>query len=636
MAHHIFDFFTAYHMRVTTPLHADTHTRSFLYFVLHRKAIMLVLYTLALATPIPPPGPALDRKTGALSRHNNSCFYSVPLGQPDYPFVAPRFHVCASCHGENDPNGPFYFNGVYHMLYQDHTAGGISGGHAVSTDLVHWRELTPALWPSEWYISSAVWDFSTTIVDGVPTIIAAGVTPNSTSGFCHVLAVPTDLEDPFLENWHYPTDVNPLICADKERGVRPGDSPSNAWQTSLGEWRYVDGFGLVYSSWDFRQWKPATGSAGFPSQACQDLYPLPRDCDGCSGSSPQVASTSTLPTRSTTPTHVHALFNSTYALAVYEDGAPNSSGTLHHLPTGPPGWVNVSSAHMVDESAHWVAAKTFYDPLRKRRLAYAWLIPDVPTPGLSPSAGIPEHAYAYKYNSQSLLREVTYDPRLRTLVTFPLPEMRQLRSRSPLAKLTEPTLITTGRNFTLLKSGGEQCELVLRIAPVPRVATRVGVVVMASGNDVTGSTTAAEPAQRGVELFVDIPSSTSPAAMQSVGRGVAGSSRGSLDPTLSESASTWPALSFDDAIDVSVFVDWTWIEWFLMRGRWSQAVAVPPVAFGKRHPAGVGGPSEDANASIDHGIILFTNGSVTVTEATVWGLETIWHNSTTHDRTGPP
>ena len=111
--------------------------------------------------------------------------------------------------------------------------------------------------------------------------------------------------------------------------------------------------------------------------------------------------------------------------------------------------------------------------------------------------------------------------------------MRQLRSRSPLAKLTEPTLITTGRNFTLLKSGGEQCELVLLIAPVPRVATRVGVVVMASGNDVTGSTTAAEPARRGVRLFVDIPSSTSPAAMQSVGRGVAGSSRGSLDPTLS-------------------------------------------------------------------------------------------------------
>lgn len=53
----------------------------------------------------------------------------------------------------NDPNGPLYFNGQYHIFYQHvpHTAKwdfGIVWGHAVSNDLVHWRHLPAAIAPT--------------------------------------------------------------------------------------------------------------------------------------------------------------------------------------------------------------------------------------------------------------------------------------------------------------------------------------------------------------------------------------------------------------------------------------------------------------------------------------------------------
>lgn len=54
----------------------------------------------------------------------------------------------------SDPNGLFYYGGEYHMMYQYNPAAPVWGrsmhwGHATSTDLLHWTELDPVLYPDE-------------------------------------------------------------------------------------------------------------------------------------------------------------------------------------------------------------------------------------------------------------------------------------------------------------------------------------------------------------------------------------------------------------------------------------------------------------------------------------------------------
>ena len=72
----------------------------------------------------------------------------------------PLYHLSPPGKFMNDPNGLCQWQGRYHLFYQFHPAGlepggfkspsvGISWGHAVSDDLVNWRDLPIALHPAE-------------------------------------------------------------------------------------------------------------------------------------------------------------------------------------------------------------------------------------------------------------------------------------------------------------------------------------------------------------------------------------------------------------------------------------------------------------------------------------------------------
>ena len=67
--------------------------------------------------------------------------------------VRPAIHFSPQKGWMNDPNGPVYFNGEYHIFFQhnpnDVCWDSMHWGHARSKDLMHWEELPIALYPDE-------------------------------------------------------------------------------------------------------------------------------------------------------------------------------------------------------------------------------------------------------------------------------------------------------------------------------------------------------------------------------------------------------------------------------------------------------------------------------------------------------
>lgn len=65
----------------------------------------------------------------------------------------PNFHFTPKRGWMNDPNGMFFKDGYYHLYFQHYPDGNTWGpmhwGHAISTDMITWKEMPIALYPDE-------------------------------------------------------------------------------------------------------------------------------------------------------------------------------------------------------------------------------------------------------------------------------------------------------------------------------------------------------------------------------------------------------------------------------------------------------------------------------------------------------
>ncbi len=187
--------------------------------------------------------------------------------------LRPQYHLLPRRNWMNDPNGPIYWNGRYHMFYQYNPNGAFWGdmhwGHAESEDMIHWKHLPVALAPTPGGPDADGCFTGTAVVqDGNVALLYTGIhtvpldqatikdspTPQRESQ-CLAIA-----NDPDLKIW---TKVpNPVIAAPPPQLEVNGFRDPSPWRQ--GEWWYTvtacgianqGGAVLLYRSRDLRNWE---------------------------------------------------------------------------------------------------------------------------------------------------------------------------------------------------------------------------------------------------------------------------------------------------------------------------------------------------------------------------------------------
>ncbi|MEV5774844.1 GH32 C-terminal domain-containing protein [Streptomyces antimycoticus] len=126
----------------------------------------------------------------------------------------PAYHFTAPNHWMNEPHAPIQVNGRYHLFYQHNSHGpywhNICWGHAVSEDLVHWRDLPVALAPTAGSVApDGVWSGDSTLDEnGVPVLLFTAGNDSQRPNQAVGLARPVDPRDPDFVEWKmHPTLV---------------------------------------------------------------------------------------------------------------------------------------------------------------------------------------------------------------------------------------------------------------------------------------------------------------------------------------------------------------------------------------------------------------------------------------------
>jgi len=199
-------------------------------------------------------------------------------------------------------------------------------------------------------------------------------------------------------------------------------------------------------------------------------------------------------------------------VGTYTPGKPNELGDFVATK-------GVPHDEMLLDADKMYASKDFYDPVKKRRINWGW-------------AKVPPAS------TQTLPREITWNPELQILVQSPLEEQEQLRA-GVIAHLKEQPLPAGSEvSLGLPEQVGNQSELMVSFKR-PTVTTRLAATVME------------DPDGKGYKFYVDyVPD----AGALTVGV------EGGANATLKMSAS-------DTTIDMRLFVDNTFTEVYWMGGR---------------------------------------------------------------------
>lgn len=173
---------------------------------MHRSLQLLLaaLSLLPIASPCETAEENLTRAAAALEA-------ASPRAQADPS--RPIFHVMAPAQWMNDPNGPLFYRGYYHLFYQLHPFSDGDGtkywGHVRSRDLVKWERLPIALAPSNDKGEEAIWSGSCTINGlGQPMIFYTSIAQHK-SAFDHAEQWAA-IGDQDLIHWRK-SDANPVL-----------------------------------------------------------------------------------------------------------------------------------------------------------------------------------------------------------------------------------------------------------------------------------------------------------------------------------------------------------------------------------------------------------------------------------------
>jgi sucrose-6-phosphate hydrolase SacC (GH32 family) len=201
----------------------------------------------------------------------------------------PQLHFSTIRGWINDPNGLVYYDGEFHLYFQHYPYGYYWGqphwGHAVSTDLVHWKQLPDVLYRHELggiYSGSSVVDYKNTagFKTGKYDPIVAFYTTTRKFGNdeadCQNLAYSNDRGRTFTE-YKY----NPVIGDRTEiLGTYNARDPKVIWHEPTNKWVMIvyERIGnSIFTSDNLRDWEYQSHIQTF--WECPELFELPVDGD---------------------------------------------------------------------------------------------------------------------------------------------------------------------------------------------------------------------------------------------------------------------------------------------------------------------------------------------------------------------